>query len=121
MLYNDSDEHKLQKRINDSYPEKAYIQQVYESLAYYYQVGVGSGANSTFEFPIEKFCFTYKFFPIQVDSALQILMRAGYIEYERDPDASARVKFLLNRHELYRLDETEAGKRSHYCLVAQLW
>ncbi len=107
LLYNDSDEHKLQKRINDSYPEKAYIQQVYESLAYYYQVGVGSGANSTFEFPIEKFCFTYKFFPIQVDSALQILMRAGYIEYERDPDASARVKFLLNRHELYRLDETE--------------
>ena len=107
LLYNDSDEHKLQKRINDSYPEKAYIQQVYERLAYYYQVGVGSGANSTFEFPIEKFCFTYKFFPIQVDSALQILMRAGYIEYERDPDASARVKFLLNRHELYRLDETE--------------
>ena len=107
LLYNNSDEQKLQKRIDDTYPAKEYIQQVYESLAYYYQVGLGSGAGSTFEFPIEKFCYTYKYFPIQVDAALQILMRAGYIEYERDPDASARVKFLLNRHELYRLDETD--------------
>ena len=107
LLYNNSDEQKLQKRIDDTYPAKEYIQQVYESLAYYYQVGLGSGAGSTFEFPFEKFCYTYKYFPIQVDAALQILMRAGYIEYERDPDASARVKFLLNRHELYRLDETD--------------
>ena len=107
LLYNNSDEQKLQKRIDDTYPAKEYIQQVYESLAYYYQVGLGSGAGSTFEFPIEKFCYTYKYFPIQVDAALQILMRAGYIEYERDPDTSARVKFLLNRHELYRLDETD--------------
>ena len=107
LLYNNSDEQKLQKRIDDTYPAKEYIQQVYESLAYYYQVGLGSGAGSTFEFPIEKFCYTYKYFPIQVDAALQILMRAGYIEYDRDPDASARVKFLLNRHELYRLDETD--------------
>ena len=106
LLYNNSDDRKLQKRISDTYPPLEYIRQVYDCLAYFYQVGINSGAGCTFEFPIDKFCHAYRFFPIQVDAALQILTRAGYIEYEREPDASARVKFLLTRNELYRLDET---------------
>ena len=39
-----------------------------------------------------------------VHAALKILERAGYIHYETDPDASARVLFLLSRNELYRLE-----------------
>lgn len=37
------------------------IQDVYEHLAYFYQIGVGSGCGKTFEFDIDKFCITYKF------------------------------------------------------------
>ena len=81
LLYNDADERKLEKRIADTFPEKDYIRQVYEHLAYFYQIGVGSGYNHTFEFNIDKFCHTFRHFPIQVDSALKILNRAGYIEY----------------------------------------
>ena len=40
-----------------------------------------------------------------VNSALKLLQNAGYIEYEVDPDASARLMFLLGRSELYRLNE----------------
>ena len=56
------------------------------------------------EFPIDKFCNTFKHFPIRVNAALTILQRAGYIDYELNPDTKARVRFLLNRDELYRLD-----------------
>ena len=106
MLYNNGDRRKLEKRIVDNFPDKDYIRQVYAHLAYYYQIGAGSGGGYTFEFNIDKFCQLFKHFPIQVDAALKILERAGYIEYERDPNAASRVMFLLNRHELYRLDET---------------
>ncbi len=81
------------------------IQDVYEHLAYFYQIGVGSGCGKTFEFDIDKFCITYKFFPTKVDSALRILERSGYLHYEDDPDGKARVMFLLGRNELYILDQ----------------
>ena len=104
LLYNGNDNRTLQKRIEDTFPPKDYIQTVYEHLAYFYQIGVGSGYGCIFEFPIDKFCNTFKHFPIRVNAALTILQRAGYIDYEQNPDTKARVRFLLNRDDLYRLD-----------------
>lgn len=104
LLYNGGDRRKLSKRIADNFPEKDYIRKVYSQLAYFYQIGAGSGAGHTFEFDIDRFCHTYKHFPLMVHAALKILERAGYIHYETDPDASARVLFLLSRNELYRLE-----------------
>ncbi|WP_315578921.1 ATP-dependent DNA helicase RecQ [Hoylesella oralis] len=106
LLYNNSDQRKLHKRITDTFPEKEFIKQIYEHLAYFYQVGLGSGSGHIFSFDIDKFCRTYKHFPIQTDSALKILERAGYLDYETDPDASARLMFMLNRDELYKLEST---------------
>ena len=110
LLYNDADERKLEKRIADTFPEKDYIRQVYEHLAYFYQIGVGSGYNHTFEFNIDKFCHTFRHFPIQVDSALKILNRAGYIEYTEEQDNQARVMFTIGRNDLYRLENTSPSE-----------
>lgn len=104
LLYEQKDEMKLHKRIADTFPEKDFVRKVYEYLAYFFQVGVASGNGRTFEFDIEKFCYTYKFFPIQVDSALRILERSGYLHYEDNPDGKARLLFLLGRNDLYMLD-----------------
>jgi len=104
LLYNEGDHRKLDKRISDTFPEKDYIRKVYEHLAYFYQVGVGSGYHATFEFNIDDFCHKFRHFPIQVDSALKILSRAGYIEYTEEQDNQARVMFTISRNELYRLE-----------------
>ena len=110
LLYNSADERKLQKRITDTFPEKDYIRQVYEHLAYFYQIGVGSGYGHTFEFNIDKFCHAFRHFPIQVDAALKILNRAGYIEYTEEQDNQARVMFTLSRNDLYRLENTSPNE-----------
>ena len=104
LLYNGHDHRTLQKRVEDTFPPKEYVQQVYEHLAYFYQIGVDSGEGCTFEFPIDKFCATFKHFPIRANAALILLQRAGYIDYEPNPDNNARVRFLLRRDDLYRLD-----------------
>jgi ATP-dependent DNA helicase RecQ len=104
LLWNSGDERKLNKRIDDTFPPKDDIRDVYEHLAYFFQVGVNSGAGSTFEFNIDKFSRTFHFFPIRVNSALVILQRAGYIFYDPNPENLSRVKFLLTRNELYRLE-----------------
>ena len=105
LLYNKHDELKLCKRVDDNFPPKELIQDIYEHLAYFYQIGVGSGQGKTFEFDIEKFCVTYKYFPTKVDAALRILERSGYLHYEDNPDGKARVMFLLGRNDLYQLDQ----------------
>ena len=105
LLYNKHDELKLSKRVEDTFPQKELIQDIYEHLAYFYQIGVGSGQGKTFEFDIEKFCVTYKYFPTKVDAALRILERSGYLHYEDNPDGKARVMFLLGRNDLYLLDQ----------------
>ena len=110
LLYNNADHQKLEKRIADTFPEKDYIRQVYEHLAFFYQVGIVSGYNATFEFNIDKFCHAFHHFPIQVDSALKILTRAGYIEYTEEQDNQARVMFTINRNDLYRLKHNSANE-----------
>ena len=104
LLYDPSDERKLKKRIDDTFPPKDFIRNVYEHLAYFFQVGIASGRGKTFEFNIDKFSYIYKFFPIRVDAALRILERCGYIHYEDNPDGKAHLMFCLNRNELYLLD-----------------
>jgi ATP-dependent DNA helicase RecQ len=105
LLYNNSDRRKLTKRISDNFPEKDYIRQVYDHLADFLQVGIGSGAGATFEFDIERFCRVFKHFPIQVDSALKILQRAGYVEYDTDLGSNPRLMFNLEREDLYKLKQ----------------
>ena len=104
LLYNGSDNGKLSKRISDTFPEKDYIRQVYEHLAYYFQIATGDGYGVSREFVIEDFCQRFRHFPIRVHSALQLLDRAGYIEYNEEADNQARVRFLVGRDDLYRLD-----------------
>lgn len=104
LLYDNSDERKLKRRIDDTFPEKELIKDIYEHLAYFFQIGVTSGCGKTFEFNIEKFCYIYKYFPTKVDSALRILEHCGYLHYEDNPDGKARLMFPLGRNDLYQLD-----------------
>ena len=105
LLYNNSDSGKLTKRIDDTFPPRDYIREVYEHLAYYYQIAVGDGYGVSREFNIEEFCQRFRHFPIRVHSALQILQRAGYIDYDEEADHQARVRFLVSRDDLYRLHQ----------------
>lgn len=100
MLYNNSDKAKLARRIEENFPPKDYIRKVYEDLANFKQVGMGSGNGYRFEFNIDLFCKYFKHFPVRVNSALKILTRAGYLNYEDESDNRAQVRMLLDRSNL---------------------
>ena len=108
LLHAKSDKTTLHKRITDTFPDKDYIRQVYENINYYYQMAMGDGLGCTFAFNIDEFCHNFKHFPIQVDSALKILTRAGYLEYTDEQDNASRLLFTLRRDELYKLQEYDA-------------
>ena len=107
LLYDNNDRAKLQRRVVDTFPDKEFIRTVYDQLAYFYQIGIGSGYNACFEFPLERFCRIYKHFPIPTISALNILTRAGYIDFKEEDDMQARVMFCVERDDLYKLRGNE--------------
>ena len=112
LLYDTNDERKLKARVEDTFPPKELIKDIYEHLAYFFQIGIESGCGKTFEFHIEKFSYVYKYFPTKVDSALRILERCGYIHYEDNPDGKARVLFNITRNDLYRLENLHANEEN---------
>ena len=103
LLSNRGDILRLKKRAVADFPEKDYIRKVYEHIACFFQIAVGSGYGMSFKFNIQKFCRNFKHYPTQVEAALRILEQAGYIEYNNNDDAKSRVMFILQRDELYRL------------------
>ena len=105
LLFNGRDKSIMNRRIADSYPDKEYVKTVYEHLAYFFQLATGSGFNKTFEFSLDKFCRNFKHFPTRVEPALRILEKAGYIEYREESDNKARMRFLIGRNDLYRLND----------------
>ena len=108
LLYAKSDKVNLKKRITDTFPDKDYIKDVYENLQYYFQMAMGDGLGCTLAFNLDEFCRNFKHFPVQADSALKILTRAGYLEYTDEQDNGSRLIFTLRRDELYKLQEYNA-------------
>lgn len=108
LLYAKSDKANLNKRITDTFPDKEYIRKVYEDVNYYFQMAMGDGRGCTFAFNLDEFCRNFKHFPMQADSALKILTRAGYLEYTDEQDNASRILFTTRRDELYKLHENNA-------------
>ncbi|MDL2322882.1 RecQ family ATP-dependent DNA helicase [Bacteroidales bacterium OttesenSCG-928-A17] len=101
-LCSSRDNGQLKKRISDEFPGRDFLKDVYEKLAYYFQIPVGEGKNTGHNFHIEEFCRTYKYNITQVHHALKTLSLSAYIEYIEDTDRQSKLIFTIGRDELYK-------------------
>ena len=100
LLYDKRDKTQLLTHLNDQYPEKDYIRNVYDKLAYFFQLAVEDGMGATYIFDEEQFCVNYHLWPATLHGALHILQNAGYIEYDGAHNERARVIMNISRYEL---------------------
>lgn len=103
-LYSRIDSTVVKRRINDNYPQKLFIRDVYDNLCYYYSMALGDGLDCTFEFSLTDFCRKYHLPVLPTDSALRILTRMGYVEYVEEMEYASRLRFIIERDELYRIN-----------------
>lgn len=116
LLYNKGDDTKLKKRVSDNYPQPDFIKRVYEAIGDWFEVGIGSGYNHTFAFPLEKMCIAKGLPIIQTFSAVQILQQAGYLTYIEETEINPRVMMLITKEELYRTKISNVADRIINCL-----
>ena len=117
QLYNNSDATKMKKRIADSFPGKEMVLKVYEALANYLQIGVGSGLDAVFAFDIVDFCSKFKLPILPAHSSLKILQQAGYLELTEEQDNASRVLFTVNKDDLYKHKQTPEQERLIHILL----
>ena len=104
LLYNEATLTTLKKRINQGFPDKQYIREVYRDLGNYFHVEEGCGAGFAFEFDPDHFVRSFKLDYVQALAAIEVLQVAGYLECTTSVHARSRISFLVLRDQLYKID-----------------
>lgn len=121
LLHSPGDNRTLSKRVSDTFPKIEFIRNVYEKLAFWFQMAMGDGRGCTYDFSAGEFCRHYSLPVIQTESALRLLTRMGYIEYAEDVEYSANVRFTTSRDDLYRIHSLDADTENILSTVMRLY
>jgi ATP-dependent DNA helicase RecQ len=103
LLTNEQDFEQLTARSEMVYPSIDYLKRVYQCLANYYQLAVGSNMLSSFDFDLSDFCHTYNLVLLETFYALKVLAEEGFTEVNESFFAPSRVHFRVDPSRLYEI------------------
>ncbi len=102
LLYNSRDITDAKKRYESSFPPIKTIRKIYNQLGNYFNIPVGSGENTGFDFEISHFCKQYEFDLLETYSTIKLLEKEGFLYYSESSGRYSKLKVSLNKNELYR-------------------
>lgn len=97
VLYNQHDIEALQLGIEQKYPPIATIKEIYQSLAYYFEIGIGSGNEEVFDFEISDFCKKMNHAVIETLSSIKILEQQGFLSMSESVYQPSQVSVIAGR------------------------
>lgn len=101
LLVENADRQDLEQRIVSSFPKIETIKQVYQALANYYQIPIGSSFNETYNFNIIEFSNQYNLPIYTVFNCLKFLEKEGYLHLSETTHNPSRIKFEATKDDLY--------------------
>ena len=106
LLYEEKDITELNRRVEERFPDIAFIRHVYRCLANYFQVPAGSEAEEWKSFDWSLFIERFEL-PAQATLyAFQLLEQEGWIQYATRMVLSSRLVFTANKETLERFETT---------------
>jgi len=101
LLFEKADRLDLEQRIVSSFPKIEVIKQVYQALANFFQIPIGSALNESYDFNIIDFCNQYNLKVYTVFNCLKFLEKEGYLILSESNYNASRIKFEVTKDELY--------------------
>jgi len=101
LLFNDKDVEELEAKVESNFPGAEIIKRVYQALANFYKLAVGSSQFISFDFDIEAFIKTYKLPKIQTYYALKRLEQEGMIQMNEAYYNPSKVFISTDKTRLY--------------------
>ncbi|MCE6990749.1 ATP-dependent DNA helicase RecQ [Dyadobacter sp. CY323] len=100
-LFNNIDLDELTESVERKYPPIEVLRRVYQSLANYYRIAVGSGEFSGFSFDIQEFTGIFGLAVNETHYALKLLEEEGFIQLSENFNDPSKVHFLVDNRQLY--------------------
>jgi ATP-dependent DNA helicase RecQ len=100
-LFNHVDLEELEENVERKYPPMQALRRVYQALANYYKIAVGSGEFTSFSFDIQDFAGIFGLVVNETHYALKLLEEEGFIQLSENFNEPSRLHFLVDNRQLY--------------------
>ncbi len=100
-LFHPADLTDLRKKIAQNYPETAFIKTIYQRLANFYNIAVGSYQFAEVDFDFQRFCQNYQLKTIETYNSIKQLEQQGFIQLNETFFQPSKLHFICNQSELY--------------------
>ncbi len=101
MLYHPGDAERLKKSLEVAFPTTDLLRKVYQAVANYYKLAVGSNRLSSFDFDLQALCETYKLKSHETYHTLKKLQEEGLIDLNESFFNPSKVHIALPKDKLY--------------------
>ncbi|WP_299247504.1 ATP-dependent DNA helicase RecQ [uncultured Cytophaga sp.] len=101
LLHTKKDEDELFAKIPVAHPTAEVIRRIYQSLANYYQLAVGSGFMESYSFDIEDFSKKYSLSKLEVFYALKRIEQHGFIQLTEAFYNPPKLRIVVDHEQLY--------------------
>lgn len=108
LITHQQDLQVLEERAAMAYPPADFLKKVYQSLANYYRMAVGSGMMSSFDFDLAIFTGTYNLEVLMTYNALKVLQEEGLLELNESFFSPSTLKFMVDQSKLYEFQIANA-------------
>lgn len=109
VLYDEQDIAELRAGIQEAHPTVEYLKKVYQHLANYYQVAVGTHAMTTYDFDWEDFASTYRLKAPEAYQAIKRLESEGLIQLNEAFFQPAQLHIAMDHQALYAFQVAHAS------------
>lgn len=108
LMVNEEDFEQVLTRSALMYPPTDFLKRVYQCLANFYRIAVGSNMLSSFDFEWNEFANTYNLGVLETFYALKVLEEEGFIGLSESYYSPSKVHFLVDPGRLYEIQIAHA-------------
>ncbi len=120
-LYGPADAKDLARQIEQSYPPAEAVRRVYQCLANYYKLAVGSGAGAGFEFDSVEFAGTFGLNTTETFYCLKTLEKEGYLQLSEAFFRPSKLHLTIDHRTLYEFQVKNARFDAFTKLLLRLY
>ena len=101
LLMGEKDGKNLESKLNQRFPERKLVKDIYHKLCNQYRIAFHSGLEQQEMFNLPNFAKKYTFNSLDVYHSLKLLEQNNYIELVENLHLSSTLQVLLDKMELY--------------------
>ena len=108
VIFHEVDAQALRHKTEQSQPELEYLKKIYQALANYYQLALGSSQGESYDFDLENFSKKFSFKSPAVYPALKKLEETGLIQMNESFYRPSKVHIAINKKKMYEFQVAQA-------------